>query len=189
MTMDNAPKLGQLPAPGSRRDAIHIATFCVRAGEKLKPGERVRVSHYASGPEGGPHAYEAYDERADGIVDPFLDKPVLKGESFWLLLFPGTITALRHDWTHPAFPSETAISVEDRASSEKWLRDYAERYCASFENMMDGVLRGDHVGFGDDDGPPQYRGIENEFWHHVEVALGRKFDATHRQKTGFSCAC
>jgi len=184
--MDNSPKLGELPLANSRRDAVHIAVYAVKAAEDLLPGARVRVSLYS---RNEPNAWLAYDEQEDGVVDPFLLQPVKEGEWFWLMLFPGSIVGLRHDWTHPVFPSETATSIENAESSEKWLRAYALRYRTAYDSMVNGAKRGEWVGFGDDNGPPQYRGAEVEFWHHMEVLTGQKFGKAHRDKTSFNCAC
>ncbi len=80
----NGPKLGTNPNPDSGRDAVHIAIIPMLATKRLDPGERL----------------------ANGLVDPFLTVPVEPGQWFWLLLYPNTVTSLRHIWTHPAFEPE-----------------------------------------------------------------------------------
>jgi hypothetical protein len=90
-------KLGELITdPMSGRDCIHIAVAPVVAAEMLPPGWFVRLNDRG----------EAETEKGGdgiGIVDPFLLKSVEPGERFWLCLFPGSITGLRHAWAHPAF--------------------------------------------------------------------------------------
>ena len=167
-----------------QKDAIHIAIAPVEAGQDLVPGQRVRVMHIG----GKAMAWECHDdEKCEGVVDPYLTASVKDGDRFWLFLMPGTILGLRHDWTHPAFPS-VSVSAE-RSQSERWLRDYAERYCADFNEMISGAVSGGGYCFGDDDGPPQYRGAEGEFWRHMENFTGRRFSKEHREATPFRCAC
>jgi hypothetical protein len=81
------PKLGQVITDiGARRDAIHIAVAPMVATAALHPGQRLQ----------------------NGIVDPFLTAPVQPGERYWLFLFPGTVTGMRHVWSHPAFTEDKA---------------------------------------------------------------------------------
>lgn len=87
--------LGKVITTPQKRDAIHIAIVPVTATtEKLFPGQHVD----AQGTMAGARV---------GIVDPYLTVPVKKGETFWLYLYPGSVTSLRHVWTHPAFAEET----------------------------------------------------------------------------------
>jgi len=96
--MDQALQLGQLIEDGDRRrDAIHIAVAPVTAVERLSPGQHVGLVR-----EDDPELVGPCD-RTIGVVDPFLTAEVEPGRRFWLFLFPGTITGLRHVWTHPAF--------------------------------------------------------------------------------------
>lgn len=94
------PNIGQIITTPQTRDAIHFAVAPVKAGETLRPGQDV-------GLRGEPNDKKAFAKQNDviliGIVDPFLKRPVMHGQTFWLFLYPETITSLRHDWTHHAF--------------------------------------------------------------------------------------
>lgn len=92
-------KLGQIITdPDVKRDAVHVAVLPVVAGKNLYRGQQVG---FRSGEPG-----IAIDDNPIGIVDPFLPDDVKKGQRFWIFLFPGSITSLRHDWTHPDIPDE-----------------------------------------------------------------------------------
>lgn len=95
------PNVGQIPTNGIGRDAIHIAIIEVLSGETLKVGQRVKVIRQ----NGTWYAYPCLEGIVpDGIVDPFLALETIPPETkFWLFLMPGTITSLRHVWTHPTF--------------------------------------------------------------------------------------
>ena len=93
-------KLGKPPEPAAERDAIHLACYPAVAGETLHPGQRVGISKVSG------HALAAV--KWIGVVDPFLNQPVQKGERFWLCVRPGEVTGLRHVYTHPAFDGNEA---------------------------------------------------------------------------------
>lgn len=94
MSESYVPKLGQLCDDSDRRDAVHIALAPVIAACNLEPGQFVGLVN-------GQATWNV--ETFIGVVDPFLKDEVKKGERFWLMLLPGTITGLRHVWSHPAF--------------------------------------------------------------------------------------
>lgn len=100
MSDQTTPKVGKILNGTEGRDAIHFALAPVIAGEDLLRGEKVCVESGLA---------IARNCGSIGIVDPFLEEPqVPKGSRFWLFLYPGTITNLRHVWSHPAFPPKGA---------------------------------------------------------------------------------
>jgi len=95
--MSNELGLGKIITdPNAARDAIHIAVVPMTAGELLQPGYHVRIQDGKAYDKGSSSDYV-------GIVDPFLNVMVKEGQRFWLYLYPGTVTGMRHHWSHPAF--------------------------------------------------------------------------------------
>lgn len=108
---DDGPKLGvPIPADERRRDAVHVAVAPMTAVEELAPGDWVRFAR-AGDVEFAARSFPT-DENAVGVVDPFLTDTVGVGDRFWLFLLPGTVTGLRHVWTHPAFTRQLQAPKE-----------------------------------------------------------------------------
>src|SRR5207253_9100 len=103
----------------------HIAVAPVTAAERLAPGQHVG---FVDGEQVG-----SGTNKAIGIVDPFLGGPVFKGDRFWMFLYPNTITALRHEWTHPEF----GVGAESTRDSEQWLRRFARGLGVSYEDLLE----------------------------------------------------
>ncbi len=99
--MNYTPNLGELCNEDARRDAIHIAVAPVVAGVSLAPGDYFVLI------EGKAIYTLPTNPNAVGFVDPTLPRHgiriVAKDQLFWGWIIPGTITSLRHVWTHPAF--------------------------------------------------------------------------------------
>ncbi len=100
------PNIGQLITGEAARDAIHVAVAPVVAGEDLNPG--VRVGLHSDG-----KVYKECRVGYIGAVDPYLPEMVREGERFWLFLKPGSVTSLRHVWTHPSF----TVKIPERKQS------------------------------------------------------------------------
>ena len=98
---DSLDTIGKLLTGGEGRDAVHIAIAPGVAATKLRPGQWVGFANEGDTITMSPRAAIML-----GIVDPFLRQPVEEGQRFWVFLTPRTITGLRHEWTHPAFPAK-----------------------------------------------------------------------------------
>ena len=190
----NDLKLGQLINEARQRDAVHVAVAPVFAAESLLPGQPVGfvaagdVEHVCS--RGEPV----------GIVDPFLKAPVRKGERFWLFLFPGSITGLRHDWRHPAFaateepkpkPAENP-AADSKVQSEAWLRVYAQKAnCyddaeTAFARLIDGLKHNELSFYGSDLHSLYELDDADDLKFHAERYLGIE---VNWDRFSFSCSC
>lgn len=171
--------IGKLLKDTAQRDAIHIAVAPVVAARSLVPGSRVGLTESGEA--------DNLMGKDIGIVDPFLEAPVKRGQRFFLFLFPNTITGLRHEWSHPAFEGDT------RSESEIYLRAFAERlfsYYGKYEG--DGsrfellMSQAEHGGFGTDIEYGDDCQPTAEFWDHFERYTGKKVEHRHEH---FRCAC
>jgi hypothetical protein len=192
VSTDALETLGTIIDERAGRDAIHVAVEPCKAGEKLYPGQDIGVEDgiaYASRAAGN----------CFGIVDPFLKNPVLPGEHFWMLLYPRTITSLRHVWSHPAFEDKEPVAP-DKAASEAWLREFcATADCPGYEDILAAVLAGGEYTAADDyftitidneyffvRGSDAHGDIPPEFWTHMEIVTGTKILTKPRH---FTCSC
>ena len=165
--------LGKLIEGKADRDAIHIAILPVTAAEKLSPGQHVGVCQKVC------EAGVSYDWI--GIVDPYLTCQVSKGQRFYLMLYPNTISSLRHDWVLPGLGLEPEVELEDH---ERWLLDFAKKHDVGYQQLMDAA--GD---WGFD--RPEYEAArdaiyehDKEFCRHYEAFTGETIDFGDE-----SCAC
>ncbi len=207
----HTPELGQLITGPAERDAIHVAVVPLIAGEELRPGDPVRLKPGTTDVA----LRGTYNDRNEphspriGIVDPFIDPLghlwIREGTRFWCLLYPGTVTAICHDWQHPAF-----IERKVGSESEQWLLDFAAKWNFRFDEMIDAAVgRGQWEPGDDDDGPGEFDrcryvvargrdlhsasdlddGEESLFWSHLEAYTGQVFSEEHRRGMGWSCSC
>ena len=186
-------KLGELitePGEQNQRDAVHIAVVPIKAAERLRPGEHICFI---------PGTLEALGTTPlardrIGIVDPFLTRTVEIGETFWLFLYQGQVTTLRHEWTHPAFPPATQQGREERAASVAWLKQYAARVNpdmgpeAAYDKLIAG-LKDKEIHYSGTDMHSRDDLIDaEELQHHAQIVLGRDIDFSD-ESFSFSCGC
>lgn len=180
-------ELGKLIKGVAHRDAIHIAVAPVEAAGNFAPGDHVGLMDdgRASG-----------DARLIGIVDPFLRQDVKEGEKFYLFLYPNTITSLRHDWVHPAFPSNVA-EENDLALSRSWVTSFAESIGHTYEALMEDAETwiqskewsryGDYIMDNSERYKGHFHGFET-FWSHYETIKGVKVKDDDKE-CFYTCSC
>lgn len=165
--------LGKLITTPQQRDAVHVAIAPVIADEDVSPGQHVgfvaknRVSPAA--------------EKLIGIIDPFLDDNVPADLHCWLVMYPDTITGLRHEWSHPEF--------EDTAHSVAYVRNAADLCGITYEQLLTdcrNYITGDgwHINMGSNE---MYKDVVwSEFWLHFTNITGIETDEDYAP---YSCGC
>lgn len=179
------------------RDAIHIAVEPVLSDEILYAGQFIGI-------ENGKASTKA--KKLLGIVDPFLTGAIYPGNKFWMLVFPRTITSLRHVWSHPDFNEELKIPSfpQGVSGAKSWLQNWCKStgditYEELIEVMDKGFVKSENPENGYElrwENHHDYLlsvGCDNstydipaEVWIHVETILGRKLDS---YPSHFSCSC
>jgi hypothetical protein len=158
-------------------DAVHVAVKSMECKvAELVPGAHVNKDGYPRG-------------NTVGIVDPFLRIPVKLGDYFYLCLYPGTITALRHYWTHPAFQPEESAKNSSLTWMEKFTREVLDCECSEFMVRLDEVANDPgarHVStYGDHQ--DDLREAWPEICFHYGNISGRKINPS--DYVSFTCVC
>ena len=192
------PQFGRLvPADfPDERDAIHIATAAVFATEDLNPGDHVGFVTKDNDKMGRSEIAPL------GIVDPFLPKPVKKGERFWVFLYPGTIQSLRHNWSHPSFDvRQQLIRAIEETPAKKRMKAFAASLSGgkdwggnkyedvTFKELIDRATAYVNGGeYWSEGGRFEGQGLYDEFWDDFEELTGLKVPEGDRYSF-FSCHC
>lgn len=177
--------LGELAPTLLERDAIHVAVIALEAGQLLRPGEHVCIKDN--------QVFANQSTNSIGIVDPFLTEVIEKDKIVWVLLYPNTITSMRHHWEHPVvdlitkkvevtsqYANQTLCRIADLIgiSVEELLeagRDYARRGEYTFENSEN------------------YKNLSPsdwlEFWNAFSAITGTTIPEDERYTTPFTCSC
>lgn len=190
---DALETLGMVHTKEEHRDAIHLAVLPVTAGGPLKAGDPIII-------QGGIAYYHSIDNL--GIVDPFLEAPLKKGDRFWFVLKPRLVQSLRHVWEHPAFPDTETTPIKnidrDKHDAYIWITEYAQELSRDVEEGYDPVTADEliaaalsHEGDGWGDyitrgGTFEGMGVVDEFWNKLEVYTG---DTMKKRNSFFSCSC
>lgn len=166
--------------PNAVRDAIHIAIAPVIANEGLKPGEHVGFSPGST----------THMERSDspiGIVNPFGGR-VVAGESFYLCLYPDTVTDMKHHWSHPSFGGPLIVAT-DKGASEAWLISFCKRYGLRMEYLLRELADSDpSLCVYEDSVDDGYREKE-DLWKNYQIFTGKTVSEDQKDNLGFRCAC
>lgn len=184
MKEDTISKIGKTFTTVEQRDAVHfaVAPVTLRAGGfGISPGAPIRFAI-----KGNVEMVEECDMKdAVGIADPFIEGSIVPGESFFMLLKPGTITGLRHEWSHPAFDTDR------KAIAEWWLRDFADKHDMDY-GVIEHTLRNGSTrfAFGNDINYPDEETCK-EFMKHAEILSGFDLGSgdPHFDGPEFRCAC
>ena len=186
VSTDALETLGTIIGENEKRDAIHLAVLPVYAGHPMRPGDQVGLVDGVA-TEDAP--------KLIGIVDPFLQGRVKKGQRFWLVIYPRKINSLRHVWTHPdvddaqdaaaAPPSRDAL----KANAEQKMRELADSVGISFGRLLEaakGYLEdGDWLTGGAE---MEGESVPDSFWEHYQIYTGEVV-AEDKRGNFFSCSC
>jgi len=183
---DALKTLGTVIGESERRDAIHLAVEPVIAGERLYCGQHVGILDGKANTKA----------KHVGVVDPFLKEGVEIGQRFWLVVYPRTITSLRHVWSHPDFADiaepQNEPADSEVAKSQAWIAQFAAKIDQTPNRLMDAAQT--YLEYDDytRDDSESYKGqgaeMWREFWRHYAVVTGKPVE-DGKDDSFFTCSC
>lgn len=186
MKENTLERIGTILDDTAEKDAVHFAVLPVISDDDyLFAGTRVR---FVTGSNTHVKALRGNYTKGIGVVDPFLTEEINKGDRFYVFMIPGTITSLRHEWTHPAL--DVVPATDKVGKAVEWMQEFAQQHDTDYDTLVmqahDALISGDNITFGVD---LDYD-MTKEFWANYALATGRTLPTTDGDKLpGFSCAC
>lgn len=181
-----------LDGTNQERDSVHVPVLPVRASEDLNPGDKITFV-------GSSRTEVKKENYGLGIVDPFLDGPVKKGQWFHMCLKPGDIDGLKHTWHVSWLDSDKDEKYVDifrdvpknQQEAKSWLKNFCDMYSMDYDELvhqaqMDG---GYFVVNGQDCHSRGEFPKEPQVWTALELLLERKFSEEYRAAFVYSCSC
>ena len=177
------------------RDAVHVACKRMIAGDdRLDLGSLFKLAYGTTNIA----LFSDYNEKdAVGIVNPFVNTEfrwgsIKKGNEFWVLLLPGTVNGMTHQWKCPAFDGTGVTRIV--SEHEVWIRQFCDRWNFDYGELIEESTRKSDGNFiaaiGIDLHSKSELGEDHGlFWMHLEALTGEKFNDDHREKFGWSCSC
>ncbi len=175
------------PPQTGLRDAIHVAVVSVTAGGLLCRGDRVKWYR-----KGMSVVACSHSEEAVGIVNPFMDNHYNPGKTVWIMLYPNTVTGMKHHWSHPDFDQtedslELAYATIDRMAETLGMSSYDD--CSARDRLIEYAneyCRHQSGCWGSDYYQADPQDWEN-FWKAYSVVTGNPRPTENR--VPFRCAC
>lgn len=186
------------------RDAIHIPVVPMTIGPGYKyptPGDPVQLL------PGNNNVIIFYDdayhkpELKIGIIDPFIKYSfgdLKSGDRVWVWLTPGTVTGVRHQYTHPILDAPPV----EQSEAEKALREWCAIHSFDYDEV---IAVGVAVATGKTSEWGEYitrRGQDlsgygeiaaearnGNFWENLEKVIQAELPQEKRDSIGWSCSC
>lgn len=128
MAINKKRTLGIKPEEAGVKDAIHVAIVSVVAGAALQAGQPFELNEHR-------HAVPARGRNKKtltGVVDPFGDALISRGEVFWGLVNPDHVERVEHHWDTEVDFSAPAVPVEQN----ELISDAAKLMGVSYADLM-----------------------------------------------------
>lgn len=179
--------LGKLPESDDR-DCVHVA---MTSTETVYPGQHVDAT-------GEP--VSVVNGAAVGIADPFLRLTVPPGTRFYCVLYPETITNMRHHWEHPEFDSAADVLSDDvpvtvpliEANARQWLEEFANNMGISYEELVAASKQYSESGEFTMMNSEEYKDQFGEFakcWDYLKIVEGIDNADDDYSECPFTCSC
>jgi hypothetical protein len=182
--------IGSLITTEQHKDAIHVAVVPVHVNKTCQPGQPVKPGGSRIG--NVRIVVPCAPEESIGVIDPFLKQPAAPGSKCWLFLPPGSITSMRHSWTHPALNDESDLDLDDIEVSraQRFICKCADEIGKSYKQLMEDAgsfaETGQYVYNGSDDSYSDFTSWP-EFWRSWSIVTGQPVPAS--QWAPYRCAC
>ncbi len=172
--------LGTWPKINDPRDAVHVAIIPALCATDFKVGDQVLIKNTEEGIVAEYCAHNNYD----AVIDPYLMVDPLKGQVVWVLMRPGSILSIRHEWYHPKVQHPDKV-----VAANMRLEAFAKGIGSDVDQLLSKARS--YVDYGyhwSEGGRFEGQGLYESFWEDYQTVTG-EIVAEEYQDHFFSCSC